>query len=65
MVPISLSYTTPHVGTPRLCSRIDGPEVEHGAHFLILHNPSCGSTVPVSLSYTTPTHRSVSHREFS
>jgi hypothetical protein len=28
--------------TPRLCSLIDGPEVEHGAHFLILY-------------YTTPT----------
>jgi hypothetical protein len=35
--PISLSYTTP--GPPRLCSLIDGPEVEHGAHFLILHYP--------------------------
>jgi hypothetical protein len=26
--------------TPRLCSLIDGPEVEHGAHFLILYYPS-------------------------
>jgi hypothetical protein len=25
--------------TPRLCSLIDGPEVEHGAHFLILYFP--------------------------
>jgi hypothetical protein len=25
--------------TPRLCSLIDGPEVEHGAHFLILNYP--------------------------
>ena len=26
--------------TPRLCSLIDGPEVEHGAHFLILYYPT-------------------------
>jgi hypothetical protein len=25
--------------TPRLCSLIDGPEVEHGAHFLLLYYP--------------------------
>jgi hypothetical protein len=27
---------------PRLCSLIDGPEVEHGAHFLILYYPPRG-----------------------
>jgi hypothetical protein len=29
-----------HLFTPRLCSLIDGPEVEHGAHFLILYYPT-------------------------
>jgi hypothetical protein len=31
--PISLSYTTPR-------SLSDGPEVEHGAHFLFLYYPA-------------------------
>jgi hypothetical protein len=34
--------------TPRLCSLIDGPEVEHGAHFPILYYPTVsiiGNTV--------------------
>jgi hypothetical protein len=30
--------------TPRLCSLIDGPEVERGAHFLILYYPARDGT---------------------
>jgi hypothetical protein len=29
----------------------DGPEVEHGAHFLILYYPECDQVVPYHLIY--------------
>jgi hypothetical protein len=47
--------------TPRLCSLIDGPEVEHGAHFLILYYTSeSGPGLPGTRS--TPSSRSPRHR---
>jgi hypothetical protein len=36
--------------TPRLCSLIDGPEVEHGAHFLSYTTPTAPCFEPVLAS---------------
>ena len=39
---------------PRLCSLIDGPEVEHGAHFLILYYPPLDSNEPIETPSELP-----------
>jgi hypothetical protein len=36
---LNLDFAILNVLTPRLCSLIDGPDVEHGAHFLIVYYP--------------------------